>query len=282
MNHNDVLIKWIGSKRIQGPEILKYFPKNIETYYEPFIGGGSMMYLLTQSSIKVNEIICSDINVALIGIYQIVQKDPNLLIADYSERWNQLDLNGDYYYEIRKEFNIDKDPFKFFFLLRTCRNGLVRHNKKGNFNSPFHHKRKGIIPLKLAKVIKNWHEIFNKNNIHFKVMDYSNIQTKENDFIYLDPPYQTPKNQPIYFGMLDYNNFWEWIRKQKANYVLSLNGFKDKIDCTMDVPSDLYKNHVLIENGLSKFEQLCGNSLTGKNNLKIKATDSLYIKVNHE
>lgn len=58
------VIKWSGSKRSQSDEIIKYFPTNIDTYYEPFIGGGSMLMTLMLNSdrIKVKHYICSDIN----------------------------------------------------------------------------------------------------------------------------------------------------------------------------------------------------------------------------
>jgi len=49
------VIKWSGSKRSQASEIIKYFPKEIDTYYEPFIGGGSMMRELLDSDIKVKK-----------------------------------------------------------------------------------------------------------------------------------------------------------------------------------------------------------------------------------
>lgn len=55
MNDNySPVIKWSGSKRSQAKDILEHFPKTIETYYEPFIGGGSILNALMHSDIKVN------------------------------------------------------------------------------------------------------------------------------------------------------------------------------------------------------------------------------------
>ena len=39
------VIKWSGSKRSQASKIKSFFPETFGTYYEPFIGGGSMRYL---------------------------------------------------------------------------------------------------------------------------------------------------------------------------------------------------------------------------------------------
>lgn len=56
------VIKWSGSKRSQCEGILEYFPQTINTYYEPFCGGCSMLMGLINSSIFVKRYVCSDIN----------------------------------------------------------------------------------------------------------------------------------------------------------------------------------------------------------------------------
>jgi hypothetical protein len=79
----------------------------------------------------------------------------------------------------------------------------------------------------------------------------------------------------MYFGMIDFKEFWEWLGKQPASFLLSLNGFKGDVDCRIDVPRELYSEQILIDNGLNKYDQLY--------NKRIQARDSLYIKVvNHE
>lgn len=61
MSNFQPAIKWSGSKRSQCDEIIRYFPKEIGTYYEPFLGGVSMAYRLMISDIKVNKFILSDL-----------------------------------------------------------------------------------------------------------------------------------------------------------------------------------------------------------------------------
>jgi DNA adenine methylase len=167
MKSSEVLIKWIGTKRLQSTQIIKYFPQTINCYYEVFLGGGAMLFTLLSSKINVKKIVCVDLNTSLIGIYQLVITDPNKLYESYLTHWNNLDTEGKYYYQLRQEFNNDKDPLKFFFLLRTCRNGLVRYNKQGNFNSAFHFKRHGVMPEKLKQTINLWHEKLRNQDITF-------------------------------------------------------------------------------------------------------------------
>lgn len=268
---NDVLIKWIGSKRLQSPHIIKHFPKEIDTYYEVFLGGGFMLYALMTSGIPVKRYVCNDLNTELIGIWTAVKNDPEGLAADYQERWTRLGEEGkDYYYAVRREFNEDKDPKKFFFLLRTCRNGLVRYNSKGEFNTSFHQKRQGIKPEKMRQIIQTWSGLLKEHDVEFVNGDYRDLQSKVGDFIYLDPPYATPDDFLIYFGMIDYEALWDWMRRQPAKYVLSLNGFKGEVDCTIGVPDDVYTAHALVPNGLSKMDQMVNN--------RIPAWDSLYVK----
>jgi DNA adenine methylase len=265
----DVLIKWTGSKRLQAPKIVPYYPRKIKTYYEPFLGGGSMLYTLLASDIEVEHVVASDINVQLIGIWQLMQADPLKLADDYEARWNKLKTDGkSYYVQVRNEFNSDRDPAKFFFLLRTCRNGLVRFNKKQHFNSAYHFGRNGILPDSMREIIFDWHEKTKK--VKFSVQNYLDVKSEPGDFIYLDPPYATHNGFLMYYGMIDYDAFWQWLRSQPAAYLISLNGFKDEQDCTLDVPKDVYERHELIDNGLNKFDQLCKK--------RVRAYDSLYIK----
>jgi DNA adenine methylase len=272
MSNNDVLVKWTGSKRIQAPKIVEHFPDEIDTYYEPFLGGASVFYCLANSGKKVKKYVLSDINASLIGIYKLVASDPDSLMADYTTRWTELKKQGqDYYYATRTEFNKDKDPKKFFFLLRTCRNGLVRHNKKGEFNSGFHQKRDGMVPATLQKTVNSWHKAFTENNVEIKVASYDHVVTTEGDLLYIDPPYVTPENSWAYFGMIDLERMYEWLRNSPGKLIFSFNGFKDGIDCRINIPGDIYDREVLVYNGLNKFDQLATKA-------KVIAKDALYIR----
>lgn len=271
MKKSQVLIKWTGSKRTQSDHIIQKFPREIETYYEPFLGGGSMLYTLLCSGIQVSRYQCSDLNKDLIALWNRIKEDCEEVFSFYKERWP---FEKEAYYELRNEFNEDHDPLKFFCLLRTCRNGLVRYNMKGQFTSAFHLKRSGRIPDRLWPIMQDWGQKI--QGVEFSVKDYQDVSSKSGDLLYLDPPYQyTRANRKsdrgeFYFGNVSFDEFWAWLRSQEGDYLLSLNGFKNEEDRTIDVPSDLYDEHYLIDNGLNMYDQMLNN--------RVIARDSLYVK----
>ena len=225
-------IKWTGSKRRAAPEIIESFPREIKTYFEPLLGGGSVLLSLFDSEVKVEKFRCSDINAPLIGIWHLIKDDPDDLIESYVERWESLQREeSDFYYSTRSAFNDDHDPRKLFFLLRTCRNGILRYNKSGEFNSAFHHKRDGIRPEKLRLDLEHWSKKLNTHDVEFEVKEYSSIETSEGDFVYLDPPYELAQVE-YYGGGFDYSAFWHWIEELPCGFALSFDG---------EVPSHLYK-----------------------------------------
>jgi DNA adenine methylase len=272
-------IKWTGSKRSQANEILKYFPKEIDTYYEPFCGGCSVLGALMLSDIKVKHYICSDLNNDLISLWNEIKEEPIRISEDYKTLWNELvsrnDIKSksDFYNTVRDSFNKDKKPWKFIFLLRTCANGLVRYNRSNKFNTPFHLTRNGINPYTLSKIICEWSELLNKNDVKFLCCDYSDIKSSENDFLYLDPPYY--KTKGIYQQGMDFTRFWEYLRSQPCNFVFSFDGKSGNEDNTFDVPKDIYGEHIYIKSGKSSFKRILGNdkNATVYESLYIKKTD---------
>ena len=98
------LLKWVGGKTQILHDVLALFPKEIKTYYEPFVGGGSVLIgllELSKQNISVKKIVASDLNKYLINFYKSVQKHPNDLIK-------QLKIYVDEFKSI-KQFNKDKD-----------------------------------------------------------------------------------------------------------------------------------------------------------------------------
>lgn len=269
------VIKWSGSKRSQSEQIVSHFPKIIKTYYEPFCGSCSVLYqLLNTPDIKVDRYVCSDINNDLIGLWEIIQKCPLQLYENYYIKWNELnslpniESKNNYYYDIRNRFNKYRNPCLFFFLIRTCFNGLIRYNKKLEFNSPFHIGRPGIQPDKIKDIIFQWSEKI--QNVEFKCCSYIDIQPLDNeDFMYLDSPYFSTK--AMYNGKIDYNEYWNWLRKQKCDYVFNFDGINGK-DNTYNVPKNLYDKHLYLDKELSSYSRL--------NKEKIYVRESLYIKYN--
>ena len=300
-------IKWTGSKRPQAKYIVDQFPKHIDTYYEPFLGGGSVMHEVMNRCVKgemrVNKFICSDLNKDLISIWNLF-KDPltrQALYDYYCGHYNELYRRADvkegetyskkhtkncqgYYYEERERFNeMDYDnlerPMLFYWLMRTAFNGLIRYSKTGKFNTPFHVAgRCGITPDELKQVFIAWGNCVDNVNVEFVNDSYENVirTAKPGAMIYLDPPYERQKG--MYFASkFDGNKMYQVLEEMSLNgvyWALSYDGYSGDNNMTVDIPEDLYVSHQYVKSGHSSFKKL--NSAKFGHNKDI-VMDSLYL-----
>lgn len=146
-------IKWVGGKSQLLEQLDFHLPADFEnwqdvTYIEPFVGGGAMLFYMLQRYQNITRAIINDVNQDLIMCYRTVRDCPNELIEslfDIENAYLSLQTEEDrknYFLSIRNRYNeknldqIENTTF-FFFLNRTCFNGLYRVNKKGLFNVPF-------------------------------------------------------------------------------------------------------------------------------------------------
>ena len=310
-------IKWSGSKRKQAPYIVSKFPKEINTYYECFLGGASVLHELlnqiTCGSISCKHIVCSDINKDLINVWNMF-KNPDTrqkLYDGYCELHKALKRRGEYiegtepnrthitkcqtlYYEIRQQYNdyIDRNEYSdkrtiiFYWITRTCFNGLIRYNPKTNhFNASFHvGGRFGITPNELQSVFESWGcviDSFIKNGgtIEFVNKSYDDVicDAKEGDVVYMDPPYENATG--MYFCKeLDTKYFWNVLSKlntKNVKWLLSYDGLSGDNDATANVPN-IYKTHEYVNSGHSSFKKLKSKSTKEKKNKDV-VKDSLYI-----
>lgn len=184
------ILKWMGGKRQLLPEIRKHIPDDIESvrYYEPFFGGGAVLF-----DLKPRNAVISDINCELINVYQVIKSHPEELIAELQKHPH----DKDYFYKIRGverkgEFsnwsNVQKAA-RIIYLNKTCYNGMYRVNSNGYFNVPFGRYKNPTIVNDSA--IRNLSEFFNANNIVIKSGDYKKVlaRIKAPAFVYIDPPY---------------------------------------------------------------------------------------------
>lgn len=271
------IIKWSGSKRLQSEQIISYFPKYIRTYYEPFCGGCSVLYQLLVSDEKfAHDFVCSDTNSDLIDLWNTIKESPEKLFDEYNKMWNEMNSCGttqakrEFYESIRNEFNESRDPYLFFFLMRTCTNGMPRYNKHLEFNSTLHLTRAGIKPKRLKPVVMDWSELLNENEVTFLCCDYYDImeEAEAEDLLYLDPPYANTRSG-MYFGKVKYENFFEQLRildSRDIKFVLSFDGK----DGSIDVPKDCYENRVYIDSKPGSFRR----TLEGRTNEDVY--ESLY------
>jgi len=251
-------IKWTGSKRSIAKKIVDFFPKQVDTYYEPFIGGGSVFFELLKSECKIDSFVISDKNTTLIEIYELVKNNPYSLINSYCENWSKLQSDPNYFYEVRELYNKNKCPLLFYFLTRTCYNGTIRYNKKGEFNTSHHFGRKGMATDMVKKIILYHNDLMKNKNIKFVSCSFETILPKsEKDVIYLDPPYTNTKM--LYFGNIDFDQFKNWVSSLKCSWFLNLNGV-NKMD-NEEVLDILFDEKVLISSGNSSFSRMKGNNV---------------------
>lgn len=191
MKVNPVL-KWAGGKTQLLPEINKRLPKQFNTYYEPFFGGGALLFSLLPSSAVI-----SDLNSELMNVYKCIKHDTQFIrLLKELDRHQSLHSKS-YYYLIR---DLDCSPYyknwrdyeraaRTIYLNKTCFNGLYRVNKKGHFNTPIGtEKYKKLYDL---DNITNMHEYLKNNNVKILCGSYSSAvkDAKAGDFVYFDPPY---------------------------------------------------------------------------------------------
>lgn len=194
------VLKWAGGKRqlleCIIPDI-KYKLTDGNTYFEPFLGGGAVLFHLQPTNAVVN-----DFNDELINMYNIIRDNPLELIKELKSHKN----TRKHFYEIR---NIDrKEKFKSLtpvkkaartiYLNKTCFNGLYRVNSKGEFNVPF---ADNINPLIVdEETILGLNNYFNKNKVRILSGDFEKAvsSAKKGDYVYFDPPY-VPLSNTAYF-----------------------------------------------------------------------------------
>lgn len=248
-------IKWSGSKRNLAYKIAEFAPQSYGEYYEPFVGGGSVMYAM-----NLKHGICADKCEPLIEIWKLIQTNPTRLADYYEEKWNQLQQEGqEVYYQTRSDFNLYHRPEDFLFITRTCTNGVIRFNQDGEFNNSFHITRPGISPDKLRDILFDWNSHI--QNIEFISGDYwdTTETAKDGDFVYLDPPYFHTKGQ--YYGGIDYGRmlmFLDQLNKRGVKYILSYDGVQGSSSNIVNIPRELYRRHEMIYSGKSALKRVIG------------------------
>lgn len=181
-------LKWAGGKRQLLPEIRKYVPKQYETYYEPFVGAGAVLFDLQPKKAVIN-----DINVELVNTYHVIREHVDELVETLSKHKN----DKDYYYRIRNldrtaefhQLSMIERSARMIYLNKTCFNGLYRVNRQGQFNVPYgKYKNPNIVNEEVLRAV---HHYLTNNDITILNVDFVQaVETaKAGDFIYFDPPY---------------------------------------------------------------------------------------------
>lgn len=186
------IVKWAGGKRQLIDKLLELMPKNYNNYFEPFVGGGALLFELMPNNAIIN-----DVNEELIAIYRCLADEENfkLMISDLEE--HEKNHSEEYYHEVREEdrnpdFNllpIWKRASRAIYLNKSCFNGLYRVNANGYFNVPSGKKVK-VQTYDKENIIK-LHKYFMNENVIILDGDFVKAvkKAKSGDFVYFDPPY---------------------------------------------------------------------------------------------
>ena len=236
--------KWVGGKRQVMKVLLPNIPETYEYYYEPFLGGGSVLFNVCPKKATV-----SDINLELVNTFQIIKTNVHELVEDLKSHLN----DSEYYYTIRSLDLKSTSPLKrasrFIYLNKTCYNGLYRENKKGLFNAAFgrYESPKIVDEINLLAVSK----FLNENEITINCCDYRETCSlaKEGDFVYLDPPYH-PMSNTANFTKYTKNDFGKESQEDLFKEYKRLNDLGCKVlmsNSNSDFILDSYKNFTIIE-----------------------------------
>jgi len=185
-------VKWAGGKRQLIPILHQNLPEAFGTYYEPFLGGGALLFhILTDKNGQKCSI--SDLNSELVLAYTTIRDRIDALISSLkSHEKNYQKDSKSYYYSVRESNprNEVEKTSRLIFLNRTCFNGLYRVNSKGKFNVPLgKYTNPNIVNEENIRAVSS---ILQTNRISIKCRDFESVlrDAKKGDLIYFDPPYQ--------------------------------------------------------------------------------------------
>ena len=236
-------IKYCGGKSKLLSYIVENLPENFNNYFEPFVGGGSVVFGLL-NKFPDKSFTVSDINDSLTNCYETIKGNVDNLIVELSK--DKYKNEQESYYNARTRFNELKfnndnnvERAALFIYLNKCGyNGMYRENSKGHFNIPFGKmKNPKICDESLLRLVSN-----KLQNVDIACCEYSSILdlVEKDDLVYLDPPYHGT------FTDYTNNKFAEDEQRELKEFVDKLNekGVKFMLsNSATDFIKDLYKDY---------------------------------------
>ena len=183
-------VKWAGGKRQLLPQIRERMPQHYNRYFEPFVGGGAVLFDLQPEHALIN-----DINKALINAYKIICENPEEFLRAVKQLDNEMQQNGkEYYYAKREDYNdklmraeYDVELAALFvFINKHCFNGLYRVNGKGLFNVPYNQSKCASVDEKLIMDIS---QVLQGVTILDGDFEDACADAQQGDFIFFYSPY---------------------------------------------------------------------------------------------
>ena len=227
------IIKWSGGKKDELKHILPHIPSSYSIYLEPFIGGGAVYFNLNPEKAVIN-----DVHKELIDFYQSIKNGNAIDIYNFmKEHPNEEEI----YYKVRRYNHSDvlDNAKRFYYLRKTCYRGMLRYNKKGEFNIPFGRYKtynfEEVMNEEYEKLLKRT-EIF--NNSFEKIFNEYN---DSNNFMFLDPPYDSEFTDYGYctFGKEEQIKLAECFKKTNIKCLMIIGKTK--------FIEELYKDYIVGE-----------------------------------
>ena len=247
-------LKWAGGKTQLLDTISTHLPKGlyteqIDTYVEPFVGGGAVFFFMAQNFEVLIHFYLFDINQDIINCYNMIKQNVDVIIAELEVlKHTFLNKRTDesrrqFYLAVRREFNLEKDMHfsfataaKLMFLNKTCYNGLYRVNSNGHFNVPFGgYKNPKVYDTENLTAVSH---LLQQADIICGDFEKSAKYITPRAFVYLDPPYR-PISPTAGFTSYAKQDFTEYdqtrlqefckrINKKGAKFLLSNSDPKNK------------------------------------------------------
>ena len=188
-------VKWAGGKRQIIDKLKKYVPEEFGTYYEPFVGGGALLFELSPSVAVIN-----DSNEELMNVYNVLCNEEKFKKMCSVLNTYEAKHSEEFFYDIRNK-DRNKNTYnrladytraaRTIYLNKACFNGLYRVNSKNEFNVPFGKKLKvNTYDGSNLIVVSNYLTI---NDVKILCADFEEAVStaKKGDFVYFDPPYDS-------------------------------------------------------------------------------------------
>jgi DNA adenine methylase len=184
-------LKWAGGKRVLLPQIVPLVPARIDTYYEPFLGGGALFFFLAaEQPLRFRRAVLGDGNAELVVCYQAIRNDVEGVIRELDKH----PYEEDHYYSVRalepEQLSAVERAARTIYLNRTGFNGLYRVNSSGKFNVPFGRHEK-LLQVCRPELLRRVSQALRGDDVEIVSGDFGAVVAgvRRGDFVYFDPPY---------------------------------------------------------------------------------------------
>ena len=190
------VLKWAGGKQALADRLIEFFPDDFTRYYEPFIGGASVLL-----SLQPEKAVIGDLNEWLLDTYVAIHTDHASVAKSLDDMMNTKEE-----YERMRDIqpgtlDLCQRAAHLIYLNKTCFRGLFRVNRKGHFNVPYGaYDRRYYDPENLEAVANCLRDV----EIRYTDFELCLADATADDFVYMDPPYYKQG------GYSDFDRYTKW------------------------------------------------------------------------